>query len=40
MDEIYDVSKTKTLIVIAHRVTTIEKCARRLRIENGAAYEN
>ncbi|MDR2803472.1 MAG: ATP-binding cassette domain-containing protein, partial [Treponema sp.] len=35
MDEIYDASKNKTLIVIAHRLTTIEKCGRRLCIESG-----
>jgi ATP-binding cassette subfamily B protein/ATP-binding cassette subfamily C protein len=40
MDEIYDVSKAKTLIVIAHRLTTVEKCGRTLIIENGVAYEN
>jgi ATP-binding cassette subfamily B protein/ATP-binding cassette subfamily C protein len=35
MDEIYDLGKGKTLIVIAHRLTTVEKCGRRLSIENG-----
>jgi ATP-binding cassette subfamily B protein/ATP-binding cassette subfamily C protein len=35
MDEIYDLGKGKTLIVIAHRLTTVEKCSRRLSIENG-----
>jgi ATP-binding cassette, subfamily B, bacterial PglK len=35
MDEIYNVSANKTLIVIAHRLTTIERCDRRILIENG-----
>jgi len=35
MDEIYNVSANKTLIVIAHRLSTVERCARRIRIENG-----
>jgi ATP-binding cassette subfamily B protein/ATP-binding cassette subfamily C protein len=35
MDEIYNVSENKTLIVIAHRLTTVERCDRRIRIENG-----
>jgi len=35
MDEIYSLSKTKTLIVIAHRLSTVELCDRRIRIENG-----
>ncbi|MDR3356514.1 MAG: ATP-binding cassette domain-containing protein [Spirochaetaceae bacterium] len=35
MDEIYDVGKSKTLIVIAHRLTTVEKCARLICMENG-----
>jgi len=35
MDEIYNVSATKTLIVIAHRLSTVERCDRRIRIENG-----
>jgi ABC-type multidrug transport system fused ATPase/permease subunit len=35
MDEIYNVSENKTLIVIAHRLSTVERCDRRIRIENG-----
>jgi len=35
MDEIYSVSANKTLIVIAHRLSTVERCDRRIRIENG-----
>ena len=35
MDEIYNVSANKTLIVIAHRLTTVERCDRKIRIENG-----
>jgi ATP-binding cassette subfamily B protein/ATP-binding cassette subfamily C protein len=39
MDEIYETSKNKTLIVVAHRLTTVEKCERRLCIENGTIGE-
>jgi ATP-binding cassette subfamily B protein/ATP-binding cassette subfamily C protein len=35
MDEIYNVSVNKTLIVIAHRLSTVERCDRRIKIENG-----
>jgi ATP-binding cassette subfamily B protein/ATP-binding cassette subfamily C protein len=35
MDEIYNVSENKTLIVIAHRLSTVERCDRRIRIDNG-----
>jgi ATP-binding cassette subfamily B protein/ATP-binding cassette subfamily C protein len=35
MDEIYSVSANKTLIVIAHRLTTVERCDRRICIANG-----
>jgi ATP-binding cassette subfamily B protein/ATP-binding cassette subfamily C protein len=35
MDEIYTVSANKTLIVIAHRLSTVERCNRKIRIENG-----
>jgi len=35
MDEIYDVSKDKTLIIIAHRLSTIERCEKVYKINNG-----
>ena len=35
MDEIYNVSANKTLIVIAHRLSTVERCDRRIRIGDG-----
>jgi ATP-binding cassette subfamily B protein/ATP-binding cassette subfamily C protein len=35
MNEIYDVSGNKTLIIIAHRLSTVERCDRRIQIENG-----
>jgi ATP-binding cassette, subfamily B, bacterial PglK len=36
MDEIYDLSGNKTLIIIAHRLSTVERCDRKIRIEDGA----
>jgi len=35
MDEIYMASKNKTLIIIAHRLSTVERCDRKIRIEDG-----
>jgi ATP-binding cassette subfamily B protein/ATP-binding cassette subfamily C protein len=35
MDEIYRISADKTLIVIAHRLTTVERCDRLIEIEDG-----
>lgn len=34
MDEIYDVAKNKTLLVIAHRINTIERCNRKINLGN------
>ncbi|MDR0555256.1 MAG: ABC transporter ATP-binding protein [Treponema sp.] len=39
MDEIYSVSKNKTLIVIAHRLSTVERCDRKIRMENGGIFD-
>jgi ATP-binding cassette subfamily B protein/ATP-binding cassette subfamily C protein len=39
MDEIYDVSGSKTLIIIAHRLSTVERCDRRIQIEAGVLAE-
>jgi ATP-binding cassette subfamily B protein/ATP-binding cassette subfamily C protein len=35
MNEIYDVSGNKTLIIIAHRLSTVERCDRKIRVEDG-----
>jgi len=35
MDEIYSVSKNKTLIVIAHRLSTVERCDKIIKLEHG-----
>ncbi|GHV83429.1 protein glycosylation K [Spirochaetia bacterium] len=34
MDEIYDVSKNKTLIIAAHRLSTIQRCTKIINIDN------
>ena len=39
MNEIYDVSKNKTLIIIAHRVSTLYGCEKIYRFENGKVFE-
>jgi len=39
MDEIYEVGKDMTLIIIAHRLTTVERCKRRVVIKNGRIAE-
>ncbi|MCL2192477.1 MAG: ABC transporter ATP-binding protein/permease [Treponema sp.] len=38
MNEIYHASENKTLIVIAHRLSTVERCDRAIRIENGEVF--
>lgn len=38
MDEIYDISRDKTLIIIAHRLSTITRCEKIYRIENNNLY--
>ncbi|MDR1802243.1 MAG: ABC transporter ATP-binding protein [Treponema sp.] len=35
MDEIYDISGNKTLLIVAHRLSTLERCDRQIRIEDG-----
>ena len=35
MDEIYEISKDKTLIIIAHRLSTIDRCDKVYKLENG-----
>ena len=40
MDEIYDLSGNKTLIIIAHRLSTVARCERKLYIENGTMKNN
>ncbi len=38
MDEIYSLDKDKTLIIIAHRLTTVERCDAIYKIDNGKVY--
>lgn len=35
MEEIYEVSNDKTLLIIAHRLTTVERCERKIRLDGG-----
>ena len=35
MDEIYKIGQNKTMIIIAHRLSTLDKCDRVVRLENG-----
>lgn len=35
MDEIYSASEGKTLLVIAHRLSTVERCDRKINMSNG-----
>ena len=39
MNEIYDLSKNKILIIIAHRVSTVYGCEKIYRFENGKVFE-
>lgn len=39
MDEIYEVSGDKTLIIIAHRLTTLDRCEKIYKIENGVIID-
>ncbi|MDZ7817331.1 MAG: hypothetical protein U5K55_01405 [Aliarcobacter sp.] len=40
MNEIYDISKDKTLIIIAHRLSTITKCDKVYKLNNGQIVNN
>ena len=40
MDEIYKVSEDKTLIIIAHRLSTLEKCEKVYKLKNGKIKQN
>jgi len=35
MEEIYKIGENKTMIIIAHRISTLNKCDRIVRLENG-----
>ena len=35
MEEIYEVSSGKTLFIIAHRLSTVERCDRKIRLDSG-----
>ena len=39
MDEIYKISKDKTLIIIAHRLSTIKGCDKIYKVEDGSVEE-
>ena len=35
MDEIYKIGKSKTMIIVAHRLSTLDRCDRIIKIEHG-----
>jgi ABC-type bacteriocin/lantibiotic exporter with double-glycine peptidase domain len=35
MDEIYQISNDKTLIIIAHRLSAVDRCNKTYKIEDG-----
>lgn len=39
MDTVYSVAQGRTLIMVAHRLSTLQKCHRVIRVENGQVYE-
>ncbi|MDP2076980.1 MAG: ABC transporter ATP-binding protein [Sulfuricurvum sp.] len=39
MDEIYNLCFDKTLIIIAHRLSTLKKCEKIYKLDNGSLYE-
>ena len=38
MQELYEVGKDKTMIIIAHRLSTLDKCDRVVRLERGVVF--
>lgn len=40
MDEIYSIDKKTTLIIVAHRLTTVERCEKIYRIDKGTVVED
>lgn len=38
MDEIYNLNDDKTILVVAHRLSTIQRCDKIYKIENGKVY--
>ena len=39
MNQIYQVSQNKTLIVVAHRLSTIKGCDKIYKVEDGSVVE-
>jgi ATP-binding cassette subfamily B protein len=38
MNEIYKVGENKTMIIIAHRISTLDRCDRVVKMEKGQVY--
>ncbi len=36
MDDLYAISKNKTIIIVAHRISTVSQCDIVYQVENGA----
>lgn len=40
MDEIYTLAESKTMIIVAHRLSTISRCEKKIELSNGVIREN
>jgi ATP-binding cassette subfamily B protein len=39
MDEIYKIGKNKTMIIVAHRLSTLDRCTRIVKLDKGKIVE-
>jgi len=38
MDEVYKIAQDKTVIIVAHRLSTIHGCSKVYKVKNGRVY--